>query len=160
MQARFVRRALRARLRTHGRARIEPGAQLGRGVRLEVARGARLVLGAGCVVGDATWIQVRGGSVVLGAGARLGEHCRIVAQLSVTVGPRAAIAEGVVMADAEPVLGDLDAALRSRPSRTAPVAVGPDAVVGPGAALLPGAAVAAGERVPARAVLGRTRTKI
>ena len=153
-------RALRARVRTCGRARIGPGVRIGREVRLEVARGARLVLGAGCSLGDATWIQVRGGSAVIGAGARVGDRGRIVAHASVTVGPRAVLAEAVVLCDADAVLGDVEAALHPCPTRIVPVALGADAVVGPGALLLAGAVVAPGQRVPARATLGLTDSKI
>ena len=116
--------------------------RVGRRVRVDVARGARLVLGAGCVLGNGSTVLVRGGEVRLGAGTEIGDGCRIVADAGVVLGERCVLGPQAAVMDAEP----------GRPP--APVSIGDGVVLGPGAAVLAGAVVPSGAVLGARSVTG------
>jgi len=144
-----LRAALLARRRgvVAGRA-----VRVGRGVRVELAPGARLRLGDGCVLGPGTRVVVRGGTVSIGAGAELGDGCRLVAHAGITIGPRCILGPQVAVLDADESHDDPETPIRLQPLRVEPVEIGAGAVLGPGAAVLPGAIVAPGARLGARTV--------
>jgi acetyltransferase-like isoleucine patch superfamily enzyme len=157
-----ARRTLRHRLRAvrAGARRgvvVEGTPLLGRGVVLDVAAGARVVLGDGCVLLDGCRIHARGAEVRIGAGALLGERCAILAHERVTVGPRSMLGDGVVLVDFAHAHEDVDRPVRHQPLETAPVEIGNGARIGPGAVLERGARVAPGGTVPAHAVTGPER---
>jgi acetyltransferase-like isoleucine patch superfamily enzyme len=137
-----------ARVRGRGRVRVEGRAYLGRGVRLAVAPGARLVLGAGCTLGEGVRVGVAGGEVRIGAGARIGERATLVALAGIVLGERCEIGPYALVADAGPGVADVERPIRLQPVRAAPIEVGAGARAGAHAALL------AGARVGAAAVLG------
>jgi acetyltransferase-like isoleucine patch superfamily enzyme len=119
---------------------LEGTVRIGRGVRIEVARGARLWLGDGCVLGAGSRVLVRGGSVRIGPGAQLDDDCRVVAHAGVTIGSRCVLGPQAAVMDSEPVIGE--------------VVIGDGVVLGPGAVVLAGARVADATVLGARTVTG------
>lgn len=148
------RHRLRARLAAARRGvTVEGTPRLGRGVRLEAAAGARIVLGDGCVLLDGCRIHARAGVVRIGAGAVLGERCAVLCHERVDVGPGCLLGDGVVLVDFAHEHGDPERPVRHQPLVTAPVVLGARARVGPGAVLERGARVAAGAQVAAHHVV-------
>lgn len=145
-------RLLRARgsrgLEVHGRP------LLGRDVVIEVDPGARIVLHDGCVIGDGTRLYARGGTLTVGEGAVLGERCRLVALDSVTIGTRAVLGDGVVLADYSLRTDEVERPLREQGVAASPIGIGDGARVGHGACLLSGARIAAGATVGPHEVVG------
>lgn len=129
---------------------------VGRGVVVEVDRGARVVLEDGCVIGDGTRIHARGGAVGLGEGSVLGERCALVALAGLQIGRRCLLGDGVVLADFAPETGDVERPLREQGVHVAPIEIGDGARIGHGACLLAGASIAAGAEVAPHRVVGRS----
>jgi acetyltransferase-like isoleucine patch superfamily enzyme len=143
------RRARRAGVVLEGRV------GLGRGIRFDLAPGARLTLGDGVVVGDRCRFHLAPDAEVrIGAGTRLGSACAIAAQASVTVGARCLLADEVVLLDFAPDHGDVERPVREQGLTVAPVRIGDGACLGPAAVVERGGVVAPGARVAAKSVLG------
>jgi acetyltransferase-like isoleucine patch superfamily enzyme len=136
------------------RAGVDVGRDVhaGRGVRVEVAHGARLVLGDGCVLGPGTCLLVRGGTVSIGARAVLGDGCRLVAHAGIAIGDGCVLGHQVAVMDAEHLAADPELPVRVQGLACAPVSVGDGAVLQAGAVVLAGATVPAGAVVGARTV--------
>jgi acetyltransferase-like isoleucine patch superfamily enzyme len=136
-----------ARLRARGRLEAGEHVIVGRGARVDVARGGVVRLGDGCALGPDCRVESAGGVVEIGARARLGERAVIVAMERVTVGEGAALGDWAIVSDAEePRPGaDVETPLRAQPVVTRPVRIGAGARVGAHAALSAGATVADGE---------------
>ena len=115
----------------HSRARV------GRGVRISVAPGARVVLDDGGVLEPGSRIEALDGTVRIGPGARIGERAVIVARAGVDVGAHCDVGDWAVSADTDPAFAE----------RAAPVRLGDGARIGLHAAVVAGATVAAGEVV-------------
>jgi acetyltransferase-like isoleucine patch superfamily enzyme len=144
------------RLRAGGRLEVEGRPRLGRRVRLDLAPGALLHLGDGCVIGDGCRLHLATGAVVrIGAGARLGERCVVSCHERVEIGARARLGAEAVVIDFDHDLGDVERPVREQGVVTAPVAIGDDAVVGAAAGVLRGVTVGSGARVDVRAVVTR-----
>ena len=142
-----------ARLRLRGRLAVEGRPAIGRGVRLDVARAARLELGDGCVLGDRVRIEAVAGTVRIGPGAVIGERATLVALAGIEIGAGAGLGPQVLVADAAPTFEDAELPLRRQPVRAEPLAIGAHARVGARAALLAGARVGAGAVVGSYAVV-------
>ncbi|MBA3329121.1 MAG: hypothetical protein H0T43_12550 [Solirubrobacterales bacterium] len=142
--------AQRLRLARHrGRVRASGGGvMIGPGVHFDVAPGAEVRLGAGCVLGERTRVLVRAGRVSIGAGAILGERCTLVAHGAITIGERARLGDGAVVVDFDHVFDDVERPIRLQPIESAPVTIGDGALIGIGASVLRGVTVGA------RAVVG------
>ncbi|MDX6684571.1 MAG: hypothetical protein QOF86_699 [Baekduia sp.] len=127
---------------------------LGRGVRFDLAPGARVTLGPGVALGDGCRVHAGAGAVVaLGAGTTLGERCAIAAQERVTIGASCLLADEVVIADFDHRFDDVERPVREQGLTTSPVRVCDGARVGPGVAILSGVTVGAGAAVGAHAVV-------
>ncbi|HEU4656002.1 MAG TPA: hypothetical protein VFR97_00675 [Capillimicrobium sp.] len=148
-------RRLLLRLRAGRRVAVGHDVRAGRGVRIEAAPGARVVLGDGCRIGDGSRLAARGGELRIGAGARIGERCVLVAHTGIDVGERATIGDWAAVLDAEPRAGDVETPLRAHGVDAAAVRIAPGAVVGPAARVLGGAVVDA--RVEAGTTVPRAR---
>lgn len=118
-----------------------------RGVRIDVAPGAELVLGEDVRIGAGTRLTVHGGTLRIGAGARIGERCVIVVHEGVEIAPGARVEDWVSITDFEPVFDDPDRPVREQGVRTSAVVVGEAAVVDLAANLTAGARVAPRTRV-------------
>ena len=136
--------------------RRAPGVHVARGVRFEVAQGAEIVLGEGCLIGEATRIVVAPGCrVEVGASAVLGERCTIVAHSGVTIGAGARLGHGAVVVDFDHVFDDVERPIREQPLESAPVTIGAGALIGLGASVLRGVVVGERATVDPRAVVTR-----
>ena len=124
-----------ALLRLRARGRLLAGARVhvGPGVRVTIARGARVELGDGVELAEGSRIDAFA-PVVLHAGARLGERAAIVARAGVEIGAGAVIGDWAIVAD--------DAS----PDEAKPVRIGAGARIGMhavvGGDVKPGAEVA------------------
>jgi len=118
-----------------------------RGVRIDVAPGAALVLGEGVAIGSGTRLTVRAGTLRIGAGAHIGECCAIVVHEGVEIAPGARIEDWVSITDFEPVFDDPERPVREQGVRASAVVVGEGAVVDLAANLTAGARVAPRTRV-------------
>ena len=154
-----TRPALRHRLRAR-RAATRPGVAveglplLGAGVVLDLAGGATVTLGDGCVLGDGTRIHARNGAAVtVGPGAVLGARCALLSHAGIQVGARALLGDGVVLVDFDHAYDDPERPVREQGLRTAPIAVGARCRLGPGAVLERGVRLEDGAEVPPNTVL-------
>jgi UDP-3-O-[3-hydroxymyristoyl] glucosamine N-acyltransferase len=94
---------------------------------VSVARGARVVIGAGSVLGRDSRIEATAGRVTIGPGARLAERAVVSASTDLRIGARAVVGDWALVEDGH--VGD-------------GAVIGPHAVVGPGATVGPGARIA------------------
>jgi acetyltransferase-like isoleucine patch superfamily enzyme len=143
------------RVRQRGRVAIGGATRVGRHVRVDVARGARLILGEGAQLGDGCRLEVHGGTVEIGAGAVLGDGCAVACRVGVLIGAGCLLEDEVVIMDSGPRFDDVEVAIRLQGLAAAPVRIEPGALLGPRAVVLPGVRVGAGARVGARAVVER-----
>jgi acetyltransferase-like isoleucine patch superfamily enzyme len=127
------------------------GAVVGRGVRLRLAGGGRLVLGSGAWLGDGCTV-VASGEVLIGAGSLVGPESVLSAAQSVSVGSGCVLGDEVMVSDR--ALTAEDALRGSRSAVVRPVVVEDGARVGPRACLLAGARVGASAVVGPREVVG------
>jgi acetyltransferase-like isoleucine patch superfamily enzyme len=134
-----LRVAARGRLDVRGRVSVE------RGVQVRAARGARVVLEDGCLLGEGCRIEANRGTVRIGPGARLGARSVLVAEAGIDVGAGCVVGEWAMIADAEPTFDDPERPTRLQPLRAAPVSIGDGARIGTHAIVQ--ARVAAGEVV-------------
>jgi acetyltransferase-like isoleucine patch superfamily enzyme len=116
-----------------------------RGVRVRVARGARVVLEDGCRLGEGCRIEANGGTVRVGPGAVLGERSVLVSEGGIDLGAGCVVGDWAMVADAEPSFDDPERPTRLQPLRVAPVCVGDGARIGTHAVVQ--ATLAAGEVV-------------
>jgi acetyltransferase-like isoleucine patch superfamily enzyme len=127
-----------------------------RRVAFEVAPGAELVLGDGCLVGEHTRIVVAPDCrVAIGAGAVLGARCIVVAHSGVTIGAGARLGHGAVIVDFDHVFEDVERPIREQPLESTPVTIGAGAVIGLGASILRGVTIGERATVDPRAVVTR-----
>jgi acetyltransferase-like isoleucine patch superfamily enzyme len=127
---------------------------IGRHVRVDVAPGGRVVLGAGVALGDGCRLHVgAAGSVTIGAGTALGERCVLTAHDRITIGARCLLADEVVLLDGNPSFEDVERPVREQGVVSTPVAIGDEVRIGPSAAVLPGVTIGAGAMIGAHAVV-------
>jgi acetyltransferase-like isoleucine patch superfamily enzyme len=136
-----LRLAARGRLEARGNVRVE------RGVRIAVARGARVLLEDGCVLGEGCRIEAAAGTIRIGPHARIGSRALLVALAGIDVGAGCVVGEWAMIADHEATYEDPERPTRLQPLRAEPVRIGDGSRIGAHATLLPGATVAAGEVV-------------
>jgi carbonic anhydrase/acetyltransferase-like protein (isoleucine patch superfamily) len=79
------------RARRRPRVVLESGVQVGGGVVLRAAPGARLVIRAGSSIGHGARLEARGGELRVGAGSAIGDHASLAG--AVTVGRECVVGE-------------------------------------------------------------------
>ena len=131
------------------------GVRVARGVVLDAAPGARIVLEDRCSLGERTRILARAGTVRIGAGAVLEDRCTLTAHAGIAIGAGARLGDGAMIVDFDHRIGDPEQPVRLQGLDAAPVAVGERAVLGAGASVLRGVTVGAGAVVGAHAVVTR-----
>jgi len=134
----------------HPGIEVGKGVRIGRGCRLFLDREARLVLGAGCVVDDATTLAVYGTGVLdLGPGSFVGHHGTLAARRSVAIGRGTYLAELVSIRDHDHTVG----VPPGRGEMTIePVVVGAEVWIGAKATVVRGARIGDGAVIGANAV--------
>lgn len=135
----------------HPGIEVAAGVRVGHGCRLILDPGARLVLGPGCVIDDATTIAVYAdGRIDLGQGSFIGHHCTLAARRSIEIGPGTYLAELVSIRDHDHAVG-------ARPSSgemtVDPVTIGADVWIGAKTTVLRGSRIGEGTVVGANAVV-------
>ena len=150
-------RPLSPRLRRDRHAGVRRGRdiEVASGVRFDVAPGAQLVLGDGCLIGEGARIVVQAGRVEIGAEAVLCERCTLVAHSGVTIGAGAQLGHGAVIVDFDHGFADVERPIRRQALRSAPVTIGEGARIGLGASVLRGIEVGSWAIVDPRAVVTR-----
>jgi acetyltransferase-like isoleucine patch superfamily enzyme len=132
---------------------IGPGVEIDRTARIEVARGGRVILGRGVVIGPDARISAHGGTVKVGAGARLCERAVIEAHTGVEIGEGAVIGDWAAIEDATPTFADVERPINTQPKFAALVRVGARAKIGMHAVVGAGTTIPAGATVEAYAVV-------
>jgi acetyltransferase-like isoleucine patch superfamily enzyme len=136
----FVRLAW-AKLRLGDRLELDGIAFIRPGVHLEVARGARLVLGRWSWLGDNTKVRVHEGLVEIGAKSVLGQECTISCFRHVKIGRECIIADKVMMIDFDHGVVDADRPIRAQGIYKRTVEIGHNCWIGYGACILRGVRV-------------------
>ena len=131
------------------------GAAFGRGVVIEVAKGARLEIEPGVAIGDGCHIVVRGGLVRIAAGATLGERCRLIAHERIEIGAGAVLGDEVIAIDFDHRYEDVERPVRLQGVATAPAVVGAGARIGTRTAIQRGVTIGDDAEVGALAVVTR-----
>jgi acetyltransferase-like isoleucine patch superfamily enzyme len=130
-----------AKLRLGDRLQLDGIAFLCPGVHLEVAPGARLVLGRWSWLGHDTKVRVHEGVVEIGAKSVLGQECTITCFRRIRIGRECIIADKVMMLDFDHGVVDVDRPIREQGIYKRPVEVGHNCWIGFGASILRGVAV-------------------
>jgi acetyltransferase-like isoleucine patch superfamily enzyme len=132
-----------------------PGAAFGRGVVVEVAKGARLEVGAGAAIGDRCRILVRSGTVSIASGAVLGERCLLAAHAGIAIGEGAVLGDEAVVIDFDHRYDDPETPIRLQGLAAEPVAIGAGARIAARAAIQRGVTVGERAEVGAMAVVAQ-----
>jgi carbonic anhydrase/acetyltransferase-like protein (isoleucine patch superfamily) len=154
MSVRTRLRGIVAARSLRGSIHVADDVRIGRGVRLDVARGGSLRIAGGCRLGDGCRLVVCSGAIDLGADCVVGEQCTLIAQREITVGAGSRLEDGVSILDFGPAPTDTERPTRGQPLHAAAVELGRDVVVGLRAAIGPGVRLPASARIEPGIVLG------
>jgi acetyltransferase-like isoleucine patch superfamily enzyme len=153
-------RAVSGRLRAwrwglwHRNVEVGTRAWIGRGCRLRIDPGARLVIGPRCGIDDGSTLAAYGtGRIELGEGSFIGHHCTLAARQLVQVGEGAFLAELVSVRDHDHALGFPPS---SGEVSVSPVHIGSKAWMGSKVTVLRGSHIGDGSVVGANAVVRGT----
>jgi len=154
---RLLLRYLRCRLFTRAgwRWRTDGLLFLGRGLELEIARGARVELGRFVWVGDGTKIRCHEGRVEIGTKTVLGQECTISAYQRVRIGEQCVIADRAMFIDFDHGVVEVERPIRSQGIYKRDVEVGSNVWIGYGACILRGVRVGDNSIVGTNSVVTR-----
>jgi acetyltransferase-like isoleucine patch superfamily enzyme len=136
--ARLLVRLLRLRLRWRGRLRTDGIAFIGPDVKLEIGRGARIVIGRWAWIGHGCKLRAHEGEIRIGAKSVLGQECTISAYRSVSIGRECIIADRVMMIDFDHGAVEVERPIREQGIYKRQVSVGHNVWIGYGACILRG----------------------
>jgi acetyltransferase-like isoleucine patch superfamily enzyme len=139
--ARLLVRLAFLKLRWRGRLSLDGMAFIAPDVTLELAPGARLVLGRWAWIGHGTKIRVHEGEVRIGAKTVIGQECTFSAYQHVSIGRECVIADRVMMIDFDHGVVEVDRPIRLQGIYKRDVNVGHNVWVGYGACILRGVTV-------------------
>ncbi len=125
----------RGRLQTDGIAFVCPG------VRFEIGRGARVVLGRWSWLGHGTKVRAHEGVVEIGAKSVLGQECTISAYQHVSIGRECIVADRVMLIDFDHGVVEVERPIRLQGIYKRDVRVGNNVWIGYGACILRGVTV-------------------
>ncbi|HEY8865354.1 MAG TPA: acyltransferase [Solirubrobacteraceae bacterium] len=145
----WLKLRLRGRLVTDGLCFIAPG------VELEVARGARLVLGRWSWLGHRCKIRVHEGEVRIGAKTVLGQECTISAYQQISIGRECVVADRVMLIDFDHGTVEVERPIRLQGIYKRDVEVGHNCWIGYGACILRGVTVGDNAVVGTNAVVAK-----
>ncbi|GAC1439622.1 MAG: hypothetical protein NVSMB51_17770 [Solirubrobacteraceae bacterium] len=139
--ARLIARFLWLKFRLRGRLKTDGLAFVCSDVVLEIAPGARLVLGRWSWLGDGCKVRVHEGEVTIGAKSVLGQECTLSCYQSVIIGRECIIADRVMMLDFDHGVVETERPVRLQGIYKRDVRVGHNVWIGYGACLLRGVSV-------------------
>lgn len=152
------------------RMRTDGMAFLGRGLALQVGRGAELRLGRHCWIGDGTKIRCHEGVVEIGPKTVMGQECTISAYQRVRIGAECVIADRAMFIDFDHGVVEVERPIRSQGIYMRDVVVGSNVWIGYNASILRGVRVGDNsiigtnsvvtKDVPANAVVGGVPARI
>ncbi len=125
----------RGRLQTDGIAFVCPG------VRFEIGKGARVVLGRWSWLGHGTKVRAHEGEVLIGAKTVLGQECTISAYQHVSIGRECIVADRVMLIDFDHGVVEVERPIRLQGIYKRDVNVGHNVWIGYGACVLRGVTV-------------------
>jgi acetyltransferase-like isoleucine patch superfamily enzyme len=125
----------RGRLQTDGIAFVCPG------VRFEIGRNARVVLGRWSWLGHGTKVRAHEGEVRIGAKTVLGQDCTISAYQHVSIGRECIVADRVMLIDFDHGVVEVERPIRLQGIYKRDVRVGHNVWIGYGACVLRGVTV-------------------
>ena len=114
---------------------------LGRGLELQVARGARIEFGRFVWIGDGTKIRCHEGKVEIGAKTVMGQECTISAYQRVRIGEQCVIADRAMFIDFDHGVVEVERPIRLQGIYKLDVEVGSNVWIGYGACILRGVRV-------------------
>jgi acetyltransferase-like isoleucine patch superfamily enzyme len=153
--ARLLARLAWLRLRWRGRLVTDGLAFVGPKVNLEIARGARLVLGRWSWVGHGCKLRVHQGEVVIGAKTVLGQECTVSAYQHVAIGRECVIADRVMLIDFDHGVVEVERPIRLQGIYKRDIDVGHNVWIGYGACILRGVRVGDNAIIGTSAVVTR-----
>ena len=139
--ARLLVRLWRLKLRWRGRLETDGFAFVGPGVKLEIGKGARVVLGRWSWIGHGTKIRAHEGEVIVGAKTVLGQECTISAFQHVSIGRECVVADRVMLIDFDHGVVEVERPIREQGIYKRVVRVGNNVWVGYGASILRGVTI-------------------
>ena len=158
------------KLRWRGRLQTDGIAFVCRGVKFEIGRDARVVLGRWSWLGHGTKVRAHEGEVLIGAKSVLGQECTISAYQHVSIGRECIVADRVMLIDFDHGVVEVERPIRLQGIYKRDVRVGNNVWIGYGACILRGATVGDNsvigtnavvpKDVPANAVVGGVPAKV
>jgi len=128
---------------------------LGRGLELQVARGARVEFGRFVWIGDGTKIRCHEGTVEIGAKTVMGQECTISAYQRVRIGEQCVIADRAMFIDFDHGVVEVERPIRTQGIYKRDVEVGSNVWIGYGACILRGVRVGDNSIVGTNSVVTR-----
>jgi acetyltransferase-like isoleucine patch superfamily enzyme len=155
--ARLLGRYLRRRFFTRAGRRWRTNGLVffGRGLELQIARGARVEFGRFVWIGDATKIRCHEGRVEIGAKTVIGQECTISAYQRVRIGEQCVIADRAMFIDFDHGVVEVERPIRSQGIYKRDVEVGSNVWIGYGACILRGVRVGDNSIVGTNSVVTR-----
>jgi acetyltransferase-like isoleucine patch superfamily enzyme len=139
----------RGRLATDGLCFVRPG------VKFEIGRDARVVLGRWSWLGDGCKIRVHEGTVSIGAKSVLGQECTLSCYQQISIGRECVIADRAMIIDFDHGMVDVERSIREQGIYKRDVRVGHNVWIGYGACVLRGVTVGDNAVIGTSAVVTR-----
>jgi acetyltransferase-like isoleucine patch superfamily enzyme len=137
----------RGRLQTDGLCFVCPG------VKFEIGRGARVVLGRWSWIGHGCKVRVHEGELIIGAKSVLGQECTISAFQHISIGRECIVADRSMLIDFDHNMADVERPIREQGIDKHDVRVGHNVWMGYGACILRGTTVGDNAVIGASAVV-------
>ena len=149
-----LRLACRRFLTPTGRRMVLDGMLfLGRGVKLQIGRSARVRFGRWVWIGDGTKIRCHEGIVRIGDKTVMGQECTISAYQHVSIGEQCIVADRVMLIDFDHNVAEVERPIRAQGIYKRDVRVGSNVWIGYGAQILRGVSVGDNAIIGASAVV-------
>jgi len=137
----LISRWLWLKLRWRGRLHTDGLCFICSGVKFEIGRDARVVLGRWSWLGDDCKIRAHEGVIEIGAKSVLGQECTLSCYQHISIGRDCIIADRVMMIDFDHGTAEVERAIREQGIYKRDVRVGHNVWIGYGASLLRGVTV-------------------
>jgi acetyltransferase-like isoleucine patch superfamily enzyme len=136
----------------HPRVRFGPHCDVRSGARFEVARGASVRIGSGCILDVGFTLEDRG-VIEVGDRTVFGHHCTIAADQRISIGENCLLAEMVSIRDHDHAFESTDVSIIDQGRATAPVRIGDNVWIGAKATVTKGVSIGSNSVIGAHAVV-------